>query len=139
MIIFCYIIGAIFAIVGLITLIKDLHDKKVCTQEKAATIVEYEIKVQHGDSDEAPHNTYFPVFSFYADGREIRKVGNVGYTYQKYNVGTEMDILYDPENPEHFIVPSNKKTIYAVSAICLLIGLGLIVVTILRQMGILNI
>jgi len=137
--ILCYIVGGIFAYFGIASFARTLHDKRVCTQEIVARVVEYDIQKDSGGKNGMPHNHYFPIFSFTAEGQDIRKAGNIGYSSQIFPLGTEVNVLYESGNPENFIMPTDKSSSSAISLILGVMGLGLIAITILRQIGIINV
>lgn len=91
-------------------------DSKGCTKEVNAKVVRILSKVskdtdKDGNSYGREHTAYAPVYHFEVNGIEY-DVESIFYSReQKYEVGDEVKILIEPDNPKHIYNPENKSDI----------------------------
>lgn len=81
-----------------------------CTEEVNAVVVE-NIKQEHSHTfeDEEKHDTYTPVFVYKYNEKEYRTKGHI-YTYSpEYEVGDEVVIKINPDDPEKLNDPKEKS------------------------------
>lgn len=136
------IIGAVFAGIGVIlgavcllivALDNDFRSSAVRTE---GTVIGYETRYgNHRDDDNGPSRrsvTYAPVVRFTTeDGRTIEFTSGVSRSNKPLN-GTKVDVLYDPDNPQHAKVDDMAGRLLApvitggLGALFLLIGLLLL-------------
>ena len=87
----------ILAAVLLISVVPSVIDnhQSSCTEPVTATIVDVLISQ---DSDDYS-DMYAPVYEYYLNGNSYRKESHL-YTSQKIEIGAQVDLLVDPDNPE---------------------------------------
>lgn len=81
-----------------------------CTEEVNAVVVE-NVKQEHSHTfeDEEKHDTYTPVFVYKYNEKEYRTKGHI-YTYSpEYEVGDEVVIKINPDDPEKLNDPKEKS------------------------------
>lgn len=81
-----------------------------CTEEVNAVVVE-NVKQEHSHTfeDEEKHDTYTPVFVYKYNEKEYRTKGHI-YTYPpEYEVGDEVGIKINPDDPEKLNDPKEKS------------------------------
>lgn len=81
-----------------------------CTEEVNAVVVE-NVKQEHSHTfeDEEKHDTYTPVFVYKYNEKEYRTKGHI-YTYTpEYEVGDEVVIKINPDDPEKLNDPKEKS------------------------------
>lgn len=81
-----------------------------CTEEVNAVVVE-NVKQEHSHTfeDEEKHDTYTPVFVYKYNEKEYRTKGHI-YTYPpEYEVGDEVVIKINPDDPEKLNDPKEKS------------------------------
>ena len=81
-----------------------------CTEEVNAVVVE-NVKQEHSHTfeDEEKHDTYTPVFVYKYNEKEYRIKGHI-YTYPpEYEVGDEVVIKINPDDPEKLTDPKEKS------------------------------
>lgn len=81
-----------------------------CTEEVNAVVVE-NVKQEHSHTfeDEEKHDTYAPVFVYKYNEKEYRTKGHI-YTYPpEYEVGDEVVIKINPDDPEKLNDPKEKS------------------------------
>ncbi|MBR6395286.1 MAG: DUF3592 domain-containing protein [Ruminococcus sp.] len=81
-----------------------------CTEEVDAVVVE-NVKQEHSHTfeDEEKHDTYTPVFVYKYNEKEYRTKGHI-YTYSpEYEVGDEVVIKINPDDPEKINDPKEKS------------------------------
>ncbi len=81
-----------------------------CTEEVNAVVVE-NVKQEHSHTfeDEEKHDTYTPVFVYKYNEKEYRTKGHI-YTYSpEYEVGDEVVIKINPDDPEKINDPKEKS------------------------------
>ena len=101
------IVGLLFAAVG-IYILKSGEDKvKRCTVEAVGTVVE--IQEETTTDSDGTSITYHPVLSYKVEGKTIKSKSPVGTSNKKYNVNENVDILYNPNKPEEFIIKGDKS------------------------------
>jgi len=121
------LVGIVFLTVGIIMLTKQLKSKKHNTATASATVVAYEEQVSH-DADTGRSVSYFPVMRYWAGGIWQEKRSDVGRGRKLYEIGQVLDVLYDPEHPENFIIAGDKSTAI-VSVVIIIVGLGVCVLS----------
>ena len=110
----CIIAGIIFIVIGVFILYRDNSLKKRCTEKTVAVVVGYVEKEEY-DEDNYSRTNYYPVIQYNVDGRTIKSESNSGGSYEKYDTGSSIDILYNPNNiDEYIIVNDNTSKILAI-------------------------
>ena len=98
------IAGIIFIIAGTFVMIQGNSLKKRCTEQATATVVDV-IRVSDYSTTESTYTyTYYPVIEYQVGDRTISQQSSSGQNPPKYKVGEQVEILYNPNNVEEFII-----------------------------------
>ena len=135
--IFVILFGILAIGVGIFLLVSGNNKAKRCTSEAVGTVNEIiEEKEETTDEDGAIVSdtytyTYFPVIEYKAGDKTVNKRSETGYgSKDKYKVGDNIDILYDPNNPEEYIIKNDKSSniigIVFIAAGVIVTGIGII-------------
>ena len=97
-------IGALIIIIGLIVtgIMQDRYD--ACTETTTAIVVENRLK----------DDTYAPVFAYTAEGRDYERISSYSTNPPKYRTGDEVELHYEPGDPENFYVDKSINLVRAV-------------------------
>ena len=116
------LIGLLFIGTGIFTLVSGNAKAKRCSVAAVGTVIEIQ-KERTTDSDGNHKYTYFPVIEYQAGDRTITKRSNsdssskfsfsiggasVSSSKSKYNINDSIDIMYNPDNVEEFIIKGDK-------------------------------
>lgn len=94
-----------------------------CTEEATAVVVGRETKrIRSGKGRR--RTEYHPVLEFTAGEQTVRKAADISSIFPgKYKDGDTLEIRYDPENPEEFLVKGKSFRTYALGgALLILMG-----------------
>ena len=117
--IFVILFGVIAIGVGIFLLISGKNKAKRCTSGAVGTVVEIiEEKEENTDTEEdgaivydSYTYTYYPVIEYKVGDKTVSKRSEIGYgSKDKYKVGDKIDILYDPNKPEDYIIKNDKSS-----------------------------
>lgn len=122
-----YLVFGIFMILlGAYMIFLDLSKSRKCTAEAVGTVICVESKrVRSGRSR---HTEYYPVVEFEADGKIIQEKADISANSpSKFPEGSALDIVYDPLDPETFMVKgrSLRSTLFY-GILLILVGAGAI-------------
>ena len=82
--------------------------KEGCSIAAKGTIVKV-IKEYNRLGDSASRHIYYPVYEYMANGEQITVKSKYGlFSSKVYQVGMQVELYYNPQNPEEFYVPSDK-------------------------------
>ena len=128
---FLLIIFAILFIgIGIFVLVQGNALAKRCTQEAVGTVVNV-VREESTDSDGFTQYTYIPVIEYKAGERTITKQSSKGSGAPEYQINDTIDILYNPNNVEEFIIKGESNTLFGI----VFIVIGIIVFLVgLRQL-----
>ena len=134
------LVGILFVGIGIIVWLNENAKVKKCTVETVGTIVEIKEEISKNRDDDYNDKykyTYYPVIRYRAGERTITKQSSSGSssnskisiggaitlssTHSKYRVNDSIDILYNPDNVEEFIIKGDKTTNFIV-IICIILG-----------------
>lgn len=107
------LMGIVFVGIGIYLLVKGNDMAKRCTAETKGTVVEVIEEVEeNNDSDGHSYSyTYYPVIEFKAGEETVNKKYSTGYgNRNKYSVGDQIDILYDPNKPTDYLIKGDKTS-----------------------------
>lgn len=104
-------IGLVFFIVCSVLLFKQLKSKKTNTESVTATVVGYHTEISHDTESGADNIAYFPIMRYCVNGKWYEKKSDVGRGKEKYIVGEHVELLYDPQNPENYIIAGDNLAI----------------------------
>ena len=122
--IFAVLFGILFVVIGILVLVYGNAKVKRCTQETIGTIVDIKEEWSR-DSDGNGKYTYYPIIRYQVGERTITKQSNVGTTSNtgysfgggvtvsfnnsKYNINDTIQVSYNPDNVEEFIIKGEKN------------------------------
>lgn len=127
--------GLIFAGVGTFMLVTSLQSRSRTTEPVTATVVDYEQRIdENTDSDGFTSKTYsyYPVFRFTYNGEEITQPSDYGSGKREYAMGTQVDILVNPDNPTEIRIKGDNTVIFMTS-IFIVAGLGVVALGIFKR------
>lgn len=101
--------GLIFVGAGVFLFIKGNDLAKRCTASVEGTVIEI-IAEDSTDDDGFTTYTYYPVIQYIVDGKTVSKKSSSGSNPSKYNVNDKVDILYDPNKVEDYIIEGDTTT-----------------------------
>lgn len=100
------LVGIAIFLIGIFGIGKGSKKKKRCTASAAAMIVE----IEKEDDESAREGTnkkysYTPIYEFTANGTTVKKSGGIySHNKNKFHIGDTATVMYNPENPEEFVV-----------------------------------
>lgn len=105
------ILGVVF--MGLGIGFKSVIDKKaaVCTARTEAVVTEINREVNlsaGGDS----YRSWFPVFSYRANGEEITVRSKIGKEKKVFEAGQKVELYYNPDNVTEYYVPKENASVF---------------------------
>ena len=88
-------------------MIKDFILKKIlCTKETDAEIIGYKEKTSNEDN--MNRSTYYCKYRYYAGGRCIEDVSNIGEGYRLFSIGSKVTVKYNPMNHKQNYIPNSS-------------------------------
>ena len=119
--IFLFITTSTFILVGIILMIesfmKTIYKKTHCTEDVVGTIIDYDSKYINGKKK------YTPIYEVHYNGTIYKLYSEAYCKIKKMEIGQDVDLKVDPENPITFISPYEK----IVNFTLLFFGIGCIV------------
>ena len=115
-------IGVLILIIGLIvtTIMQSRYD--ACTETTTAIVIKNEIR----------DDTYAPVFAYAAEGRDYERVSSYSTNPPKYRTGDEVELHYEPGDPENFYVDKSinlvRAVLYGIGGFFFLFGLVFLII-----------
>ena len=97
-------IGVIFIIVGIVAINQGNGLKKRCTEKTIGTVVEIISRVQ----SDYTRPTYIPVIEYQAGDITVSQTSNSGEYPSKYEVGDQVEIYYNPDNVQEYIIKGDS-------------------------------
>lgn len=94
-----------------------------------AKVIEIKERVSQVDSDRgSSYNVmvYAPVYEFYVDGIQYHVCSSLSTNYQKYQIGDEEMIGYDPEDPRKIFTRAQDKAQYVLIIAFLFAGIAVL-------------
>lgn len=125
------LMGIIFEMIGVILLITETRDKKICTQCVLATIID----IQCSDSisvNDTKVISWYPVYEYRTQEKIFRKKAKIGSAKKNFYIGQKVEMYINPENPNIFYCPQEKKN----SVQFIFIGIGCLMIIIAIFMSI---
>lgn len=123
-IIFLIGIAVVFIIAGIVVIFLNSGLQMKCTEQTTGTVVDIVCKEYH-HSDTGFTYSYFPVIEYQAGDRTITQMSNSGEYPSRYKVGDQVEICYNPNDVEQYIIKGDLSANY-IGFAC--VGLGLIAV-----------
>lgn len=99
--------GLLFVAIGVYLLISGNAKAKRCTEAAVGTVVGID-QEEYTDEDGNFRYTYYPVIEYKAGEKTISKKSSDGSNQSKYKIGDKLDILYNPNKVEEFIIKGDN-------------------------------
>ncbi len=100
-------VGLFLVAIGVFVL-KVGNDKiKRCTEKTIGTVIKNEEKIER-DSETGNKRYYYPVVEYKANQRTIVQTSGNGSGRIEYHPGDKVDILYNPNKVNEFIIEGNN-------------------------------
>ena len=125
------ILGIVIIAVGVFLTIKSKDLEKKCTAEAVGTVVEI-VREETQDEDNFTRYTYYPVIEYKAGDRTVTKQSSTGSGTSEYNVNDKIDILYNPDNVEEYIIKGDK-TSNIIGIIFIVVGIVVSVLGVIKK------
>ena len=110
--------GAIFICIGVLLTISEFSVRKAC----CASTVGYINDIRR-DTDSDCHIIFINYVAYSIGGVEYLKKSPIGRHRNKYYVGQETLVFYNPSNPEQCILKIDKSTSLLLNLSCIAFGL----------------
>ena len=117
-------IAVVFIIVGILVIFLDYGLQIKCTEQTTGTVVDIVCK-EYYDSDTGFTYSYFPVIEYQVGERTITQMSNSGEYPSRYQVGDQVEICYNPNDVEQYIIKGDQSANF-IGFAC--VGLGSIAV-----------
>ena len=101
------LVGIIFVTVGIIVMKQGDRLKKRCTEETIGTVVEVICERDSNTTSDSTY-TYYPVIEYQVGDRTISQKSRSGQNPPKYQVGQQVEIYYNPNNVEEYIIKGDS-------------------------------
>lgn len=128
---FIVIFGSVFCGLGLVFSLVALGIKgslknklKNCTSQTSGTIIDLK---RHSSGSSGNHQTsYHPVIQFVTEnGKTIVKESSFGGSKTRYQIGQNIKLFYNPDNPDEFYMPDDNIP-KILTLVFSLVGIGMI-------------
>ena len=131
--IFVILFGLIFVGIGAFMLIKGNNLAKRCTASTEGIVVEI-ISEESTDTenDGFKQYTYYPVIQYTVEGKTVSKKSSSGSNPSKYNVNDKVDILYDPNKVEDYIIEGDKDASF-LGVIFVVAGIAVAIIGVIKH------
>ena len=106
------LVGFMFIIVGIVTMNQGNDLKKRCTEETIGTVVEVICESDYSTTEDTYTYTYYPVIEYQVGERTISQKSRSGQYPPKYKVGDQVEIYYNPDNAEEYIIKGDSIPTY---------------------------
>lgn len=103
------IFGIVFAIIGIFVIIKGNEQAKRCTEETVGIVIDIKEELSTDDDGRTIY-TYYPVIQYTVGDRTITKKSSSGSSSMAYNLNDKVDILYNPNKVEEYIIKGDKTS-----------------------------
>ena len=98
--------GAFIIYMGLSHLLSAINEKMKCKEKVVGKIVDVERRSFRSFVG------YYPIVEFHGHGKDVRKKANCSSRLKStYKPGNDIEILYNSENPEQFVI-KGKSFVY---------------------------
>lgn len=101
--------GIVFVVIGIFVTVRGNNMAKRCTTPAVGTVVRMDQEEDY-DSDGGYRYTYYPVIEYQAEGKIVSKKYSVGSGNPKYSINDKVNILYNPENVEEYLIQGDKTS-----------------------------
>lgn len=115
---FVILFGIVFVGVGVFLFVKGNDMSKRCTTETVGTVTEIIEEREENTEAEASgavvydtyKYTYYPVIEYKVEDKTFNEKYSTGSSKSKYLVGDKIDVLYDPNKPEDYLIKGDKSS-----------------------------
>lgn len=119
------LVGVVFTAVGF-GLGRSYRKKQTdCTAQTIGKVIDNQRRTER-DMDGYSTVSYYPVFSYYANGTQYQKCSSIGRSRPRFKPGQSVYVFYNPSNPDRWYVPADHP--YALIQIFSFVGLALLLV-----------
>ena len=125
------LVGVLFLAVGIFMLAQGNDLAKRCTAETMGTVINLE-KEESTDSDGYISYTYYPIFEYQVGEKTISQKGRMGSSNPKYHINDTVELLYDPDKPEDFVIKGDKSS-NLMGIIFIVAGVALVAVGVIKK------
>ena len=123
-----FLVGGVFIAAGLALVILTIIRNGKCTEAATAHVVRIQEEWERGGSDSAGSVVYYPIFQFTArNGAIVEARATVGRGWNRYRIGQEVALRYNPDKPEQIAVKKDIILAIAGGALFAVIGAGVLV------------
>ena len=105
-----FIVGIIFAVVGIFVLKQGDNLKARCTEETTGTIVDIVSERDH--SSDSSDRVYYPVVEYKVGDRIVNQKSRSGQTPCPYYVGQQVTVYYNPNNVEEYFIEGDSTPMF---------------------------
>ena len=130
------IFGVIVIIIGVLIIIIGNNKIKRCNTQTVGTVVDIKVKKEkdeHEDSYVSYKYTYYPVIEFKAGNKVVSQKYSSGYSSENaFRVGDKVDIMYDANKPETFIIKGDKSH-NLLAIVFIVAGVSVIIAGVLKK------
>lgn len=103
------ILGLILIGVGVFFYFRSGDLAKKCTEKATATVVD--MREDFDTTGQEVRYMYYPIVEYEVNGQKITKELSSGENTPAYRINEKIDILYNPNNTEEFIVAGENQNI----------------------------
>lgn len=111
MAIICLLVGFIFlgVSIGISKVIE--HKKRTCNQKVNAKVINM-TRNRTNTLINYNHNTsWYPIYEYWVDNQRIQRCSHVGGTRKSFQIGQEVELFINPNNPKEFYNPMDQMVI----------------------------
>ena len=101
--------GILFVAIGIFLIIHGKAQAERCTEETVGTVIEIKEDTTIDDEGDISY-TYYPVIEYKVGENTVSKQSSTGSGTSKYSVNDKVDILYNPNNIEEYIIKGDKSS-----------------------------
>ena len=127
-----FLMGIIFLCIGIGLYFSNKRKFSVCTQPVTASVIDIQKETINNSSSteyEAKIASWFPVYEYVINGITFKKKAFVGTAKPEVTVGEQVSIFINPNNPEEFYCPHEKRIL--LQKIFMGVGIELIVLALI--------
>lgn len=103
------LLSIIFLAISSVVKEKQKQQKKNCTEKTTAKVIKMDLD-HHKLSYNGPYTNYWvPIFEYYVNGERYIRTGSFGYSTEVFSKGQEVEICYNPNNPDEFYAANEEQ------------------------------
>ncbi len=104
------LLGIIIVTIGILRIVTSSEMVKKCIEPAEGIVVEIEQDEFYNSDDGRYEYTYYPVIKYEAKGRTVEERYDVGSSKSEYSIGEQVNILYNPDNVEQYLIEGYKSS-----------------------------